>query len=97
MFENAKPYLTNAKVVIDRSGKKDFGNQLAKYLIGRMNSPGQRFLGKVKTQSSKSNNLLQLADYVAGIVNRHQQNKKCAQEYRRYIAHKEMSVQIWPK
>jgi hypothetical protein len=49
-------------------------------------------------QRSRSNNLLQLADYIAGVINRAvQKRKKFADEYRKIIAHREIYVQIWPK
>jgi hypothetical protein len=97
VFENAKPYLNEAKVIIDKSGKKVFTTQLASYLKKRMNSDGKNVIREVKMQHSHTNNLIQVADYVAGVINRHAQKKKNAEVYRRYIAHKEMSLQIWPK
>jgi len=51
----------------------------------------------VKLQRSKGNNLLQLADYIAGVINRLVQKKKSAEDYHRLISHKEIYVQIWPK
>jgi hypothetical protein len=48
-------------------------------------------------QPDRGNNLLQLVDYVAGVINRYCQGKKGADEYRRFIAAKEINVQIWPK
>lgn len=96
VFENAKPYLKEATVIMDQSGRKVFRSQLAKYLKSRINIE-QAIIKKVKMQPSRGNNLLQLADYVAGVVNRCQQGKKFSQDYRRFIAHKEMYVQIWPK
>ena len=47
---------------------------------------------------SVSNNLLQLADYIAGIANRHvQDKKKHAASYMKMIAHRKIRVQIWPE
>ena len=95
VFENAKEKLNNATVVIDESGNLDFKNQLAKYLRRKTNKGA---IKKVKMQRSCGNNLLQLADYVAGIINRSTQKKrKWADEYRKIIAHREIYVQIWPK
>ena len=36
VFENAKPYLRDAIVVVDASGSKDFRNQLSRYLKKRI-------------------------------------------------------------
>ncbi len=95
VFENAKEKLNRAIVVIDKSGSLDFRHHLAKYLRRKMDSG---IIRKVKMQRSDGNNLLQLADYVAGVINRSIQNKKkWADGYRRIIAHREIYVQIWPK
>jgi len=98
VFENAKPYLTNAIITMDESGTATFRSQLAKYLRGRMTTKGAPCLIKqVKMQPSRGNNLLQLVDYVAGVINRKVQGKKDASEYYRYLATKEMSLRVWPK
>jgi hypothetical protein len=69
VFENAKPYLSSATVVVDKSGSRDFRAQLARYLKIRTNQEkDQRFIKKVKMERSKSNNLIQLADMVSGAV-----------------------------
>ncbi|MFB3896037.1 MAG: DUF3800 domain-containing protein [bacterium] len=98
VFENAKDKLDQSIVVIDGSGSLDFKQQLAKYLKSRINENQRRIIKEIKIQRSRSNNLLQLADYVAGVINRSvQKNKRFAQEYRKLIAHREIFVQIWPK
>jgi len=101
VFENAKPKLSEAIVVIDASGSLDFKNQLTKYLRRKLNELGSsqsKVIRNVKMQRSESNNLLQLADYVAGVINRSINNrKKHSDDYRKLIAHREIKVQIWPK
>lgn len=95
VFENAKEKLEKATVVIDESGNLDFKRQLAKYLRRKI---GSGIIKKVKMQRSEGNNLLQLADYTASVINRSVQNKrKWSDEYRKIIAHREIYVQIWPK
>jgi hypothetical protein len=96
VFENAKDKLDQAIVVVDRSGSLEFRSQLESYLKKKMNDETKR-IKSVKMQRSCSNNLLQLADYVAGIINRHvEDRKKHADDYRKMIAHREMSVKVWP-
>ena len=96
VFENAKEKLQDAIVVVDRSGGLDFRSQLATYLRKRMNKY-KKILKQVKMQRSESNNLLQLADYVAGAINRSvSNNKKFSDDYRKIIAHREIRVQVWP-
>jgi len=97
VFENAKEKLINATVIIDESGNLDFKHQLAKYLRNKINRE-DKIIKKVKMQRSESNNLLQLADYVASSINRSIQNKrKKSDDYRRIISHREIYVQIWPR
>ncbi len=96
VFENAKEKLDNAIIVVDKSGNMDFRSQLAKYLKSRVNTD-KTVIKKVKMQKSSGNNLLQLADYVAGVINRSIQHKRYAEEYNRMVAHREIRVQVWPK
>jgi hypothetical protein len=95
VFENAKDKLNQAIEVIDESGDLDFKRPLAKYLKSRINEEQRKIIKEVKMQRSRSNNLLQLADYIAGVINRSvQKDKKFAREYRKLIAHREIFVQI---
>lgn len=97
VFENAKDKLNKSIVVIDRSGSNEFRNQLAKYLRKKINN-NKTTIKKIKMQRSESNNLLQLADYVAGAINRSIVNKKKnAQIFRKMLGRREIQVQIWPK
>jgi hypothetical protein len=95
VFENAKHKLNKAILLIDESGNREFKNSLSKYLKNRMNHERET-ISKVKMQKSHSNNLLQLADYVAGIINRSCLNKD-EKGFRKQISHREIDVQIWPK
>lgn len=97
-FTNAKPYLDNAIVILDKSGSPTFQKSLKKYLNTKTNTNSDRkIIKKLKQQSSHSNNLLQLADYVSGVINRKHLNKKNWQIYYKYLSPKEFSVQKWPK
>jgi hypothetical protein len=86
-------------VIIDESGNREFKVQLERYLKKRMTlDDGTRLIRRVKMRRSSSNNLLQLADYVAGVINRSAGGRKRqGTDYRRFIAHREISVQIWPR
>lgn len=92
VFENAKPYLRNAIVVIDGSGSREFKQQFQAYLKQKIGS----FIKKIKIQSSHSNNLIQLADMVAGSIHRSMKQKEDKNVYRNLIKPREMKVQIWP-
>ena len=52
---------------------------------------------KVKMQDSKGNNLLQLADMVAGAINRSLHGLRENSLYREIIKSREIYVQSWPK
>ncbi|MCU1284943.1 MAG: hypothetical protein JWO13_1293 [Acidobacteriales bacterium] len=97
LFENAKPYLKEAIVMIDRNGNREFRIQLEKYLKGKMNGDRET-IKKVKTESSHSNNLLQLADMVGGAVARsYRTDKEKPMVFRRMVRRREMGVQVWPR
>lgn len=99
VFSNAKPHLDNAIVVLDKSGSPTFQYGLKKYLNLKTNGLNEqrKLIKKIKQQHSHSNNLLQIADYIAGVINRKFQKKKSWQVYYRRISSKEMWVQKWPK
>jgi hypothetical protein len=53
---------------------------------------------KVKSESSHSSNLLQLADMVCGAVARSfRPDKKNGDQFKKIIGHRELYVQVWPK
>lgn len=96
VFENAKPHLKNAIVVIDASGSKNFRNQLAMYLKKRIKDDnGYRLVKKVKTARSHGNNLVQLADMVSGALWRSFKHQDGS--YRALVAARELNVRVWPK
>lgn len=97
VFQNVKAFLDNATVIIDGSGSKDFRKQMGTYLKRRINDPGQHRISKVKTQDSSRNNLLQLADMIAGAIYRGFGQKGDASLYRQIVSHREMYVQLWPR
>ncbi len=99
VFQNAKPYLRDAIVVLDRSGGDDFRKKLARYLAKKVNEKdGPALIRKVKTERSHNNNLLQLADMACGAVARSYRGDKAdARVYRQIIRHRELKVQKWPR
>jgi len=99
LFENAKEKLENATVVIDESGRELFKYELASYLRKKLNTKdGIKRIKKVKMQNSKNNNLLQLADMIAGAINRSLDGAKKDNDYfRKIIKSREIYVQVWPK
>lgn len=98
-FENAKPNLESPRVVIDESGDRKFRDELATYLRRQVrDNEGRRLIEKVKVQQSDGNNLLQLADYVAGIFNRVTLgNLEGIDLHNRYLTSHELTTEVWPK
>lgn len=98
LFENALPILSNAIVYIDKSGGREFSEQLKKYLMDRMtNSDGSCPVKRVRTEDSHSNNLLQLADMVCGAVARkYRVPGKDGLKYWQIIRAKEVNARLWP-
>ena len=99
VFENVKPHLHNAKVVIDRTGDQKFRSELAKYLKRKMNEPdAEMLIRNVAMQESHTNNLLQVADMICGAVARSfNEGKKDQWVYRKIVSHRELLVDVWPK
>lgn len=99
LFENAKDKLKNATVVLDESGRALFKYQLAQYLRRKINEKGAPIrIKKVKMQDSKRNNLLQLADMIAGAINRSLgEGARSNMRFREIIKSREIFVQLWPK
>jgi len=96
--EDAKRHLKEATVVIDGSGSREFKKQLANYLKKNLNDrdAGIRCIKSVKMQESHKNNLLQLADMIAGTVGRSYKQRSDSEKYLEIIRAKEVSVRIWP-
>jgi hypothetical protein len=94
VFANAKPHLKDAIIVIDGTGSREFKRQLKTYLRKKI---GTSIIKKVKLQSSEKNNLIQLADMIAGAIYRSLGEKEDREIYRKMIGQKEIYVQFWPK
>ena len=100
VFDQAKAQLENATVRIDRSGGEGFRRELAAYLKRQVNDPGLtvRHIKKVEMAGSRGNNLIQLADMICGAVARlYRTDKKDPGRFHKIIAHRELSVRLWPE
>ena len=98
VFENAKPYLNMATIIIDGSGSREFRNQLGTYLRRKINNENNRYIKKVKIKDSRKNNLIQMADMICGAVYRSfKLAKKSDSRYRDIVKHREIYVQFWPR
>ena len=101
-FENARPFLNDARIIIDESGDRQFQHELCTYLKREMNDKGAgaKAIRSVKTQVSSANNLLQLADYVASgsaraLTSRNAKDKLKLFRQSHLRSH-EVTFRVWP-
>jgi hypothetical protein len=97
--DNARRYFTNTKVVIDKTGDREFKRRLERTLKATMtDGDGTCRIRKVCMEHSHSNNLVQLADMVCGAVARDFNADKTpsAKVFRSLIKAREQRVQFWP-
>lgn len=98
VFQNAKPNLRDATIVLDKCGNREFREELSKYLKKKMNTDGSELIKKVRMETSHSNGLLQLADMVCGAVGRSLNlEAENRMKFRKLVRHREIRVQIWPR
>ena len=97
-FQNILEHLDHAKVVLDKTGDKDFTRSMQSYLKRQTRrTDGTPRIKKVSSEDSKKNNLLQLADMLCGAVARSfLRTKKEARAYRSAVSQREEHVQYWP-
>lgn len=96
VFLNSREHLENAVVCIDGTGNRDFRQQTSTYLKRRINLE-KRHIERVIFLNSAKSSLIQVADMVAGAINRSYGEKADAQEYIKLIRPREAQVQVWPK
>ncbi len=92
---NAREHLEEADVYIDASGEREFRRQMNTYLKRKVNVE-KRHIRRVGFLDSAKHSLIQLADMVAGALNRSQGDKSDAEDYIKVIRHREAHVQVWP-
>lgn len=86
----------DAVVVLDGQEKPEFLESIKRSL--KSGKDKKFFIKKIKMQDSRKNNLLQLADYIAGVINRSiSDKKKDAGKHRGIIKKHEKMIIIWPK
>lgn len=97
LFEQARPYLNNAVIVMDKRGDRQFREGLSRHLRGSIRQfRGDRVIGKVRQKESHRNNLLQLVDYAASIEHQASNGKRAAVELQeRYLRRKESTRGRW--
>lgn len=74
--------ILNAKVKIDGSGDRVFRKSFLSYLKKELSTGQKNIMKNCKLVDSKGNVLIQLADMIAGSINRSNGNKSDAKEYK---------------
>jgi len=70
VLEHNNNKIKNAKLRLDGSGERAFKRSLSVYLRRNLNSSSRRIMNNLKFVDSKDDVLIQLADIVAGAINR---------------------------
>jgi len=97
LFEDLTPLLSEATVVLDSCGGRDFQRQLKKYLRERINKK-DKVIKKINTTKSHSDNLIQLADMLCGSVSRSlNPDRKDRQLYVQVVEKRIKMLRVWPK
>ena len=99
LVENARPFLVEATILVDRRGSRQPVRALTRHFRSIVRSNEEhRAVKTVRQQDSHRNNLLQLADYVAGISMRAiaGEGEALALEAR-FLRGKRLTRDVWPK
>ena len=91
--------LLNARVVIDgNKGDREFRNRLKVQLRRAILQPASnRFIREVRIRDSRKDNLLQVADYIAGISNREISGSRDGADLSAVVQNQRRVVEVWPK
>ena len=76
VLKNNNNSILNAKIRMDGSGNRVFRKNFFAYLRRELNNKNKKIMRNCKMVDSKSNVLVQLADMIAGSINRAQNKKK---------------------
>ncbi len=89
VLKNNDDTIIDAKIRLDGGGSRDFRNTFVSYLRRELNSHQKRIMKNFKMVDSKRDVLIQMADMIAGSINRAQNtDKKDCCVYRNIISSK---------
>ena len=92
-------HLSQSILLMDECGGHAFAQEIGNYLrqISReWSSIESPCIKKTRAVRSKSNPLIQVADYVSGAVYRSFSTRSNPSKYRELIQHREFFVEVWP-
>ena len=86
VLENSNESILDAKIRIDGSGDRFFRRNFLSYLRRQLNSKQKKIMKNCKLIDSKSDELIQVADMVAGCIRRSfDKSKKDSVDYKSLI------------
>lgn len=89
VLKNSNNTILNAKIRLDGGGDRSFRKNFIMYLRRELNSHEKRIMRQFKMIDSKRDVLIQMADMIAGSINRSQnKNTNDCNEYRKIIKNK---------
>lgn len=89
VLKNNNNTIMDAKIRLDGSGGREFRKTFATYLRRELNSNDKQIMKNFKMVDSKKDVLIQMADMIAGSINRAQnKNKKDCNDYKKIINNK---------
>lgn len=94
LLEHTKGSIVNARVKVDKCGDREFRKHADRYLKEKLNVQDKIIRG-YSFEHSHRNVLIQLADMIAGAINRSYTDKKDSQEYRTIIKTREENVWVF--
>lgn len=79
-LQHSNGTIVNSKIKLDGTADRTYRQQASTYLLRELNSPESKMISSIRFVKSHTNMLIQLADMVAGAINRDgQKDKKDAQ------------------
>ena len=91
LFVELKPWLDHPVVVMDTSGSRHLNKALSRHLLrlfGPAHKGDTKYIERVRAVDSRSEPLVQLADYVAGAVHHHIDGAHSSTTYEEYLQDK---------
>ena len=94
LLEHTQGSISSAKIKVDKYGDREFRKHTNRYLMEKLNKK-DKIISGYSFENSHNNVLIQLADMVAGSLNRYYTMKKDAKEYRKIIRKHEEDVWLF--
>lgn len=91
LFVELQPWLDNPVVLVDSNGTRHFNKALSRHLIRLFGSKSKRdihSIDQVRVVDSRTEPLVQLADYVSGAIHHHIDGKHNSDTYEKYVKDK---------